>query len=76
MFDGDGALLYVGQSCWPGVRMGVHQNRSPWFREVSSITVEHFPSEQEARDAEVRAIRRERPRYNVQRFPRLVETAQ
>lgn len=63
-FDGDGTLLYVGTTWNPLVRSSKHQTKSQWFHDVATITIEWFPSESTARDAESLAIVRERPKHN------------
>jgi excinuclease UvrABC nuclease subunit len=68
MFDTDGRLLYVGISTASLTfeRMRSHKTSSHFFSLVRSITIEHFPSQRELREAEARAIKDECPIYNKQ----------
>lgn len=60
-----GDLLYVGRSLNAVRRLSQHR-RSPWYQEIATVTIDKFPSEEAVHEAEVRAIRTERPRYNKQ----------
>ncbi len=60
-----GTLLYIGLTLNPASRWANHIRDKPWWLEVHSITIEHFPDRQSVVDAEKAAIRAERPRYNV-----------
>lgn len=64
-FDTHGALLYVGISEYPLVRMHQHRLSKTWWLEIASSRFEHFESREAALMAEAAAIRSERPRYNV-----------
>jgi hypothetical protein len=64
--DRSGALLYIGQSANPALRLNSLKAKSPWITEVATIDVQWFSSRQEAIDAEAAAIRREAPRHNIQ----------
>jgi hypothetical protein len=65
IYGADRDLLYVGISkSFPG-RMKQHAAAKPWWRDVSDIHLEHFENEATASEAEIAAIRAERPRYNV-----------
>lgn len=77
-FDEDGALLYIGISESPLVRLDAHASTQPWWGHVRSATFEHFGTRQEVLDAEVAAIRDERPAFNVEHNgdPRLSERLQ
>lgn len=68
MFDGEGELLYVGMTMNPTARFGGHRKNKPWWPEVATIALEQHPSRQSAAEAESRAIRRERPRWNSVRY--------
>ncbi|MEV4381595.1 GIY-YIG nuclease family protein [Streptosporangium sp. NPDC049644] len=65
-FDQDGTLLYIGITESPLVRLDGHAATQPWWGEVRSATYEHFQSRAEAREAELNAIRSERPAFNVE----------
>lgn len=64
MFDGSARLLYVGRTGRAGERFGDHSVKR-WFPLVANITLEWFPTKAAADVAERRAIKRERPRYNI-----------
>lgn len=63
-YDQDGVLLYVGISVAPWARWRAHRRLKPWWRDVTTITLERYWTH-EIRDAEKIAIRTERPLYNV-----------
>jgi hypothetical protein len=64
-FDADGVLLYVGISYDPYVRYtSGHEVFSAWSRFSSEFRVEWLPDREEARAAEVQAIKEEKPLFN------------
>jgi hypothetical protein len=71
-YDRQGRLLYVGVAGDFLSRWGQHRQQKDWWPLIAQFTVEHFRSrglaraEELARAAEHRAIRDERPRFNVQ----------
>lgn len=69
MYDQDGGLVYVGISVSLPARLIQHRQSQPWWSDITSISVQHFPTIREARDAERVAIAEERPRYNVRDSP-------
>lgn len=66
LYDAADRLLYVGVSCQvvERLRSNSHRCGKPWWSEVAYCTLESFPKGWQALEAEVSAIRRERPRYN------------
>jgi hypothetical protein len=64
-FDKDDNLLYVGISLSALHRLSGHKKESRWFGLIGRIQIEHFPSRKAALAAEARAIRREKPAYNI-----------
>lgn len=64
-FDAAGLLLYIGMTVSLPQRMAQHGVEKPWWAEVASVTVEHFPDRASVHQAEKAAIVVERPRYNV-----------
>lgn len=61
-----GALLYVGSTRQLRTRLLQHANfNGAWWRLCREITVEEFPSDAAARQAEAEAIRVERPVFNL-----------
>lgn len=70
-FDEDGRLLYVGISLSTATRLCQHRLTAKWARQVTTITIERFPSREEALKAELRAIRTENPAHNKAGRPAL-----
>jgi hypothetical protein len=64
-YDQDDVLLYVGVSTNVARRAGQHED-TEWWHRVARSTVEQFDSRGAALDAEAKAIREERPLYNIQ----------
>jgi predicted GIY-YIG superfamily endonuclease len=64
-FDEDGALLYVGVSLSALARLGQHQANAHWFGCIANVTIQWFETRSEAMEAELAAIRSERPKYNI-----------
>lgn len=65
-FDSDGNLLYVGISLNAVARLAQHKICSQWFSQITTITIENFPTRHELLSAEIEAIKNEKPLYNVQ----------
>lgn len=64
-FSNSGELLYVGISTNPFRRLEEHKHRSKWFDLVSLVTIEHCKTRQQAVVAEAKAIKQEKPKYNI-----------
>lgn len=65
-FSGDGTLLYVGISLNAVLRQYAHKTgRAPWFTQIAKIEIETFSSKYAAMEAERKAIKNEKPLYNV-----------
>jgi len=64
-FDNENALLYVGISLSTFKRLSQHKDHSQWFNKVSRVTIEHFPTREEAIAAEKKAIKTEDPKFNI-----------
>lgn len=64
-FDAAGELLYVGISLSAISRLGQHAAVSPWFKDITNVTIETLPSREEALAAERVAIKTERPKFNI-----------
>jgi hypothetical protein len=73
-FDRDGALVYVGSTDNFVARRRHHQQRSAWWPEVAHEHVERFDELDDARSAEISAIRTEHPRRN-KRHRQMAEAA-
>lgn len=68
-FDKNAALLYVGVTKNFAMRMRENEQKQYWFAETQLTTVESFPEELAAKNAEWLAISEEQPAYNKnQRF--------
>lgn len=65
MFDEEKNLLYIGISKDAFVRFSQHERSKPWIDDVSSWTREKFNTRRAALIAEKRAIKQERPLFNV-----------
>lgn len=65
-FDQHDRLLYVGISAAWWARWQSHKGDKPWWLEVHKSILEHYDDKKDAQDAEVRAIKEERPVYNIQ----------
>jgi hypothetical protein len=63
-YDFDGKLLYVGVSNNVLGRWDGHKHKATWADQVAVITVDHYPTREEAEDAEANAIITEKPRFN------------
>lgn len=70
LFDADEKLLYIGISRDPKIRWRQHRRWSAWSTQVAMRVIEWHDSRTAALLAELRAIRTERPRHNVQHRPR------
>lgn len=68
-FDRDGVLLYVGLTNHLPGRIREHQESKSWWRHVTRVTVDHYPTRTDAAQAEDCAIRAEHPRYNIKGRP-------
>lgn len=69
-WDADGNLLYVGKSVSVFARITAHRRNSAFFREAAAMTLERFDFPESLSAAEVAAIRKEMPLYNVQHSTR------
>jgi predicted GIY-YIG superfamily endonuclease len=65
LHDAKGGLLYVGIAGNPGRRFQEHAATKAWWEQVCWVHVEHYPTRPEAEAAETKAIKTERPKYNV-----------
>ena len=64
-YDKYGQLLYIGISLNVVNRLISHKRYSEWFVDIANITMEKFPTRNEAIIAEQLAIARERPKHNI-----------
>ena len=69
-FDAEGELLYIGRSHNPVARLDAHMARSPWAKQITSVTLDWFDSDDEAKAAEREAIAAECPPCNRSRIRR------
>jgi predicted GIY-YIG superfamily endonuclease len=60
----EGELLYIGMTRSLRTRWNGHAGNQPWWDELRSMTVDWYPSREEADDAERAAIEAEEPKYN------------
>lgn len=64
-FGAGSILLYVGISRDVWKRQSEHRLRSPWYDLVVRVETETHPSRYAAQTAEIKAIRTEKPLYNI-----------
>lgn len=64
-YNNNDDLLYISISLCAASRTGQHNLTAEWFGEIAGITVEYFPTKKEALIAEAKAIKKEKPRYNI-----------
>jgi predicted GIY-YIG superfamily endonuclease len=75
-------LLYVGISLSAITRLSQHKADKEWYSEISRVDIEHYETEEQARDVEGILIKELNPRYNVvrpgcaRRHPDLMQTLQ
>lgn len=65
MFDKHDQLLYVGVTLNPSYRFHDHRGNKPWWPEIVTIRLEHFPNRLAVLRAEREAIQKEAPKYNI-----------
>lgn len=65
MWGNDGQLLYVGISKSALVRLGQHLTEKSWAVDIVNVTIETFPTREQAAAAEVAAIKDEKPLHNL-----------
>jgi predicted GIY-YIG superfamily endonuclease len=63
-FDESGNLLYVGISVAAVRRLEQHKNTKHWFKKLGKIEVENYSTREAALEAEKKAIKAERPKFN------------
>lgn len=64
-FDKEGILLYVGISYNTLTRLNQHKRTAHWFKDIVNVTIEQFETRKEVEEAELIAIRTEKPKYNI-----------
>jgi predicted GIY-YIG superfamily endonuclease len=65
-YDANNELLYVGMTWKVGERMAQHASTSDWWDEFTTMTVDRsFETYEELSQAELIAIDRELPKYNL-----------
>lgn len=67
LFDVNKALLYVGISWDPDLRMKDHKTNSPWWPSVDHTTIAWYRNREAAMGHEAWAITAEAPLYNTRR---------
>ena len=65
-FNKIGELLYIGISMSSMHRLGEHSRNATWFKNIATISLEHFSKMSQAREAEKTAIWFEKPKHNIQ----------
>jgi predicted GIY-YIG superfamily endonuclease len=64
-YDARETLLYVGITSDPWRRWREHVREKSWYPQVKHQSVTWYDTERQARKAEDRAIRKERPQFNI-----------
>jgi hypothetical protein len=64
-YDAQGVLLYVGISHSAALRASQHKKESCWYYQSATMTIENFNSREKAAEAEIAAIKNERPMFNI-----------
>jgi len=64
IFDEADVLLYIGMSVNKFKRVDYHCSHQPWADEIACVRFERFADREELARAEIRAIRKEHPKYN------------
>ena len=64
-YDDVGALLYVGVSLRPMMRLDEHMRSAEWRGEIARVDLEWFPTTSDALAAEREAIGAEAPQKNI-----------
>jgi hypothetical protein len=64
-FDAEGVLLYVGISLSAVQRLASHASASHWFDRIATVTIETYPTRDDALEAERNAIITELPLFNL-----------
>jgi excinuclease UvrABC nuclease subunit len=64
-YDAENSLLYVGITKFFEPRLKQHYKNAEWFFETAYVRLEHYQTRQEVELAETRAIKTERPKYNI-----------
>ena len=72
-FDANDNLLYVGVSLSAFTRLSQHKSNSHWFDEIVRVDIQKYPNRQQVLLAEIEAIQKENPRYNLQRHSKVKE---
>ena len=68
-YDAAGVLLYVGITRRGWHRFDEHSASKDWWSQVVTTRVEHFPTRDQARKAELVAIASESPQHNIADVP-------
>lgn len=63
-FDAAGRLVYVGSTADWNRRLSEHRKQSWWFSLIADIKARHYPTLEDARRAESKLLRKERPTFN------------
>lgn len=63
-FNNKGELLYVGITWSVQIRHQAHKF-AEWWDDITTITIERFETKQEASEAEISAICKENPKFNI-----------
>lgn len=65
LYNSDGLLLYIGQSCNTAARIAQHRRNPDWGHRIHRVETEAHQTRAQALEAESRAIAAELPHYNI-----------
>lgn len=65
MYDKNDVLLYIGISTQVMARLHSHWSSKEWICEVENIYIERFQTKRDLEEAETKAIKEEKPKYNI-----------
>jgi hypothetical protein len=68
LYNDQGELLYVGCTSLGAHRWVEHAGVQPWWADVSTVRVEHYPTRDDALLAEKTWIRNGNPKHNTMRY--------
>lgn len=69
LYDNTGRLLYIGITSRGPRRWREHMRDKPWWKDVETIHLEHHPNRTAVEQAELQAIKTERPLHNIAHKP-------
>ena len=75
-YNSQGKLLYIGVSLSAVARLSQHEMHSHWFTDIARVEVETYGTRKDALEAEAKAIKEERPAFNIAHAPKEAEPSE